>query len=62
MTQHESLDTLNEKIAELDRQQNAWGDMRNMEEIKKLLPIIRAAEKRENRRAPYLRWLYIDEE
>lgn len=61
MTSFESLDELNDKIAALDRAQNAYGDTRNNSEIKKLVKKIREAEKRENRLAPYLRWLYVEE-
>ncbi len=61
MTSFESLDELNDKIAALDREQNAYGDNRNNCEINLLLIKIRAAEERENRLAPYLRWLYMDE-
>ena len=57
----ESLDELNDKIAALDREQNAYQDDRNKMEMKELLKKIRAAEEREKRRAPYLRWLYMDE-
>lgn len=61
MTSFESLDELNDKIAALDREQNKYLDDRNNEEIKRLVEKIRVAEERENRRAPYLRWLYMDE-
>ncbi len=61
MTSFESLDELNDKIAALDREQNKYLDNRNNEEIKRLVEKTRAAEERENRRAPYLRWLYMDE-
>jgi hypothetical protein len=62
MTRCENLDSLNDRIAELDREQNMHGDRRNVSEIKRLLPLIRDAEKRDKRLAPYLRWLYIDED
>ena len=54
----ESLDALNAKLAKLDREQNDHGDDRNAEEIRRLLPLIYAAERRENRLCAYLRWVY----
>jgi hypothetical protein len=62
MAQCESLDSLNDRIEELDREQNDYGDRRNVSEIKRLLVAIREAEKREKRLSPYLRWLYIGED
>ena len=55
-----SLDALNDMLAKLDREQNDHRDDRNAEEIRRLLPLIYAAEKRENRLCAYLQWLYLE--
>lgn len=55
-----SLIELNNLLAKLDREQNDNRDNRNKEKIVMLLPLIKEAEKRENRLCEYLQWLYLE--